>query len=452
MANPAPEHPDVPIAPGRRPLVGHLPALLRDPMSFLQGVRGAGDLVRIHAGPTQLYVVNSPELLHQLLVSDAKSYYKGKIFDRAKVAFGEGLLTSEGDFHLRQRRMVQPAFRTSSFDRWVDVMVGAAQSRVDAWRAGEPVDFLRDMNELTLSVTIDTLMRSELTPEAREQVLRSTPIVIHGLITQLMYPSWLPAWVPLPGNRRFHRGSRELRGVFEHLLRSYRADNADGDDLFSLMCNANDEETNYRMTDEQVQNEAISFLLASTETTATALAWICYRLAQDPQMQQRVRDEVRSVVGDGELRWEHVKKLTYTDQVISEGLRLYSPTWMVMRRAVADTRLGPYAVPRDTELVFSPTTLHRDPALYEDPLAFKPERWDNVRPSSLKEAYMPFGFGRRKCIGDGFARLEMLAALVTFTRQLHLELPEGVQVTETKFVANLQPKGLKLRTRALARV
>ncbi|WP_346135449.1 cytochrome P450 [Lentzea roselyniae] len=328
-------------------------------------------------------------------------------------------------------------------------MVRSAHSRADSWQEDETLDFLREMNEMTLSITIDTLMRTELSQDARDQVLRATPAVLQGLLTEVMYPTWMPKWVPLPGHRTFHRGSRELRDVFQHVIASYRAtDGGEGDDIFSLMCRANDEETNYRMDDEQVKDEAVSFPLASTETTASALAWACYRLAKDPVLQQRVRDEAFAVLGDRDVEMADFNQLTFTDQVISEALRLYAPAWVVMRRAIVDTHLGPYHVPKGTEIIFAPTAMHRDPDLYKDPLNFNPDRWHNVRPSALKEAYLPFGAGRRKCIGDGFARFEMTTAITTFVRKLHLELAEDANV-ETKLFANLQPRGLKMRVRAL---
>lgn len=438
----------VPIVPGRAAGVGHLIELVRDPVGFLQSVRTEGDIVRIFIGPAPVYVMNSPDVIHRMLVSEAKKFHKGRLFDRATFVFGNGLLTSDGDFHLRQRRMVQPAFRDEYIAAWVGDITRAANARIDAWRPGKRIDVLTEMQDLALDIAVDTLLATDLSPEMRSKVHHATPLVVKGVITQMLYPQWVPPWLPIPGNRKFHRACADLRSVFDEVLASIHRGESRGMDIFSLLCGAGDEETGGRMDDTQVQDEAVTILVAATETTATTLAWLYYELGRDPELQRRVREQVVEVVGDRDLTHADIAKLTLLDQVVSETLRLHTPNWLLMRRTVEEVDVDGCVLPKNADVVYSPTTLHRDPALYPNPMTFDPSRWEGARPQASR-SFVPFGAGRRKCIGDGFARTELIASAATFLRRRRLVLPPDVRVGETKLVGTMQPKGLRMVTEEL---
>jgi len=437
----------VPIAPGRVAGVGHLAKLVRDPVGFLQSVRAAGDLVQIFIGPAPVYVTNSPDVIHRMLVSEAKQFNKGRLFDRAMFVFGNGLLTSDGDFHLRQRRLVQPTFRGEYIAGWVGDITRAA-ARIEAWRPGRRIDVLTEMQDLALDVAVDTLLATDLSPDMRSKVHHASPLVVKGVITQLLYPTWVPPWLPIPGNRKFHRACADLRSVFDEVLASIHRGTNRGMDIFSLLCGAWDEETGGRMDDAQIQDEAVTILVAATETTATTLAWLCYELGRDPVLQQRVREQVVEVVGDRDVTYADIAKLTLLDQVVSETLRVHTPNWLLMRRTVEEVDLDGRVLPPNADVVYSPTTLHRDPDLYPNPMTFDPSRWESVRPQALR-SFVPFGAGRRKCIGDGFARTELIASAATFLQRRRLVLPPDVRVRETKLMGTLQPRGLRMVTEEL---
>lgn len=441
-------HQSVPIAPGRVAGVGHLLKLVRDPVGLLQSARAAGDIARIFIGPAPVYVINSPDLIYRMLVSEATKFNKGRLFDRATFFFGNGLLTSDGDFHLRQRRMVQPAFRGEYIAGWVGDITRAANARIEEWRTGKRIDVLAEMQDLALDIAVDTLLATDLSPETRNKVHHASPLVVKGVITQMAYPNWIPPWLPIPGNRKFHRACADLRSVFDEVLASIHAGASRGVDIFSLLCGAGDEETGSHMDDTQVKDEAVTILVAATETTATTLGWLCYELGRDPELQQRVREQVVEVAGDRAVTYADLAKLTLLDHVVSETLRRHTPNWLLMRRTIEETDLDGFVLPKNADIVYSPTTLHRDPDLYPNPMNFDPSRWENVRPHALR-TFIPFGAGRRKCIGDGFARTELMASAATLLQRRRLVLPPDVRVRETKLMGTLQPSGLRMVTEEL---
>lgn len=433
-----------PIAPGRLPCVGHLVRLAQNPMRFLQSLRAIDELVRIYIGPTPVCIVNSPELLHQMLVSDASKFHKGRLFDKAKAILGNGVFTAEADRHLRQRRLIQPAFHHEQIASWVTVMSRSATETVDAWESGRSIDLLKEMHDLSLKVVLRTLFDSELGHGARQRVHEVTPVLIKELVTQLLYPGWVPAWLPLPGNRRFNRAAAELRNVFDEVTAAYRAEGVDRGDILSVLCGAGEEETGYCITDEQVRDEAVSLLLAGTETTATVLSWLCYEMGRNPEIQERVRAEVLGVIGDREPTHRDLKELPFLRQVVNEILRLYTPNWILTRRANTDVDMGQFSIPAGTDILFCLSALHRDPALYPQPMTFNPERWADRKGGSARDTFMPFLTGRRKCIGDAFATTEIMIAAIAIVRRRQLAVHPGTTVTESKLMATLQPKGLRM--------
>ena len=432
-----------PEAPGRLPGVGHLLPLLRNPMVFLQSLRPIGDIVRIHVGPSLVYVVNAPELLYQLLVVEAKSLEKGRAFDRAKLLIGDALPTAEGEFHLRQRRMIQPAFHHERIASWTTVMRDCANTRINAWQNGQTLHIAEEMHELSLAVLLKTLIAADLDPAIRQKFFAATRIFVKELTFQLLYPTEKLRKLPTPGNLRFRRATADLRSVLDAVIAAYQADDRDRGDIFSMLCRA-DADDGYSMTDEQVRNEGLAILVAGTETTANTLSWLCYELGKHTDIQERVRAEIRQVVGDREITGADIQQLQYLQQVVNETLRLHTPNWILTRRTKNDLNLGGITLPSGADILLSLSALHRDPTLYPEPMKFLPERWGPHRSAPDRGTFMPFGAGIRKCIGDAFAKAEILNLAATLFARWRMTLHPDASVRESKAMATLQPVGLRM--------
>ncbi|MEV7595940.1 cytochrome P450 [Kitasatospora sp. NPDC089797] len=435
----------VPALPGAVPLLGHLIPFVRNPMAFLHRVQEFGDLVQVRFGSTPVYVVTSPELLTRLLITNVRNFDKGRLFDKARAVLGNGLLTSESDFHLRQRRLIQPAFHHANITAWGATIHRTATAAVDSWTPHRPLDVADAMHRISLDVIADTLFAADASPELKAKFLRSSPVIVRGFVTQILYPSGVLGRVPLPDNLRFRRAARELRGAFDDLVAARRDGPADRADLISALCGSHEGVGGgYAMTDEQVRDEAVSVLLAGTETVATAMAWLFHELSLRPELQRQLRSEIRQVTAGRAVTVADLPRLAGLGNVLSETLRLHTPNWVLTRRALVDTRFGEYHLPAGADLLFSPATLHRDARRYPRPLTFDPERWTSGRSPRERNTLIPFGAGRRKCIGESFARNEMLLiAAACLTRWTLVPAPHST-VTESKYLGTIQPRGLSL--------
>ncbi len=406
-----PRHPaaDTPLPPpvtarGALPLLGHAPALLTRRMDFLQAVRAEGDLVRIRLGSRTAYVVNSPDLIHRVLVTDARRFDKGMIFDRMRPFMGDGLVTSEHHHHRRQRRLIQPAFHRDQVRQYGEHMLRCVDACTADWRSGQVRYLDQDVQRLVVDILATTLFATRRARQAAVELNRSLPAFNHGLTARTLLPAWASR-LPLPVLRRFDEAATRLRAMTDELVTDYRALGQSHGDLLSLLLSARDAHTGEGMTDEEIRDEVINLLIAGMETTNSTLAWIVHVLGRDPELERRVHEEVHAVTGGRPLRADDFSRLVHTRHLVCEVLRLHHPLWLIMRRASVPVRLGGARIPAGTNVIFSPATLHRDPHLYPDPLALRPERWAGT--SASQRSFIPFGAGARQCIGDGFAWMEL---------------------------------------------
>jgi cytochrome P450 len=432
-----------PTAPDRLPLIGHALALRRRPLDFLQQVRRLGDVVRIYLGPRPAYVVNAPDLVRQVLVTEARKFDKGAFFDKVRAIVGNGLVSSNGAFHMRQRRLMQPAFHRHQIAGYAQIMSDFLAERAEAWRPGQVLSVHDEMHEIALTLIGKTLFSSDLGEEAVAEVKRSIPIIRDGVTRRTLSPVELLEKLPTPGNRRFENAVRRIRAVIDEVIAAYRTDGTDRHDLLSMLLRARDADTGEEMTDEQVSDEVVTIMLAGSETTANTMAWAFYRLGQHPEIADRVAEEVATVLGGRRVGFDDLARLEYTGRVFNEVVRLY-PLWLVMRRSVTGVSVGSHVLPAGTELILSPLAMHRDPELFPDPLSFDPERWTPERAAAMpRHAFIPFGSGNRQCIGDGFGWTEAMIALVTFASRWRLEPVPGRPVTEA-VAATVYPSQLPM--------
>jgi cytochrome P450 len=421
---------DVPLMPGGRRLLGHAPEFGRDPLALLQRAREHGDVVRIRFGPFHVYLLNSPDAIRQALVGQARKLEKGLNFGRAKRLIGNGLVMSAGESHRRQRRLMQPAFHRAEIARYLDTMRDVAVPRISAWPDGETLAFDREMRSITLTVLTRTLLSSDIGREAVDEIERLLRVLLSELVARGITAN-VPGlgWVPTRSNRRFAAASRRLSALLTDIIDGYRAAGADHGDLISILMRASDDETGTGMTSRQLRDEATTLVIAGSETTGNTVAWACYLLARHPQAQQRLQREVDEVLAGAEASYETLGALPYTRAVITEALRLYSPVWILPRRAVADVELGGYRLPAGSRIMFSPYALNRDARLHRDPDHFDPGRWDtDYTRTDMRASFFPFGQGIRNCIGEGFAWTEAMLLLSAIAARWHLRLADGASV------------------------
>jgi len=412
-------------------------AFRRDPLASLTEIGRGGELAPFRLGRTKLYLVNSPELIQQVLAGDQTAFVKGRSMQAAKLVLGNGLLTSEGELHSRQRRLIQPLFQRTRIDGYSTAMVEAADARQRQWRDGDRVDLQAEMRTVTITVLGRTLFSSDLEGEAER--LSEAVSGAMGFTKLLLFPGFeiwrrLPI---LPSLRRINSAIRTFDEMFERILAQHTREHGDGDLLSTLV-----DPAAYGSSPEglrQVKDEVVTMLLAGHETTATTLAFAWAMLATDPNAGERFRAELDSTL-DGRLPTvEDLSRLPYTVAVLHETLRLYPPVWGIARMTIRDYELNGIRIPKGAGLLVSPWVTHRDPRFYDDPLAFKPERWIDGSTSDLpKYAFVPFGGGSRKCIGEGFAWTEAGLVLATISQRWSMELARRSVEAEALFT--VEPK------------
>ncbi|GAA2996274.1 cytochrome P450 [Streptomyces lactacystinicus] len=432
----------VPCPPGRLPLLGHLLPLLTDPLPFLQSLADHGPVVRIHLWRTPVHVLTDPGLVHRLLVQDAAKTEKGFVFDKARGLLGNGLFISEGAFHLRQRRLVQPAFHRDSVRRYAASAARLAAAAVSRWEPGRAAPIEPRMHRLARDIVVEALFATRLSDAQKARIDRAVPVVLTGFVQRALYPSPLLEKLPVPANRRFDTAVRDLRTTVDEIVARAAVRHQGPDEtLLSLLLTARDEETGRAMAPAQVRDEAVSLLLAGTETTATTLAWLFHELARRQDLQDELSEEVRTVATDGAVSLEDLPRLERTGHAISETLRLHTPNWILMRRAMEPLQYGGVVLPPGAEVLFSPTALHRSPQLYPDPSRFDPDRWRHPAGHARPGLFIPFGAGRHKCVGESFAWAEMLVVAAAVLARLRLRPATATPLRENATAATVRPRG-----------
>jgi cytochrome P450 len=438
------------------PILGMLPAVRRDPVGvFMNAAIQFGDVVHLRIGPRRGYLITNPDDVRHVLQDNARNYHKSPLYDKLRLFLGNGLLTSEDDFWLRQRRIAQPAFHRQRMAAIAGVMADAARESAAGWERlaayGRPVDIDEEMMRLTRTVVVRALLGADLGP------FTSTIDGAWTIINQRIGESfWSLGFdrLPTPKYRRFQAACALLRGAVDHVIAQRRRDPGDYADLLSMLMSARDEDTGEAMTDEQLRVEVTTFLLAGQETTSLVLTWTWYLLSQHTQVRQRLEQEIDAVLGGRPPEYGDLVNLPYLRMVVDESMRLYPPAWGFSRQAMADDELGGFRLPRGWLAFVIPYVLHRLPAFWQDPERFDPERFLPERSADRpKFVYIPFGAGPRQCIGNQFALLETQLSLATFAQSYRLHLLPGHKVDSWPLIT-LRPRygmpmTIERRTRAI---
>jgi len=396
-----------------------------------------GDIVTMRYYSFRVYFISHPDYIEQVLVTDNRKFIKGRILRKNKQLFGNGLLTSEGDFWLRQRRLAQPAFHRGRIASYADTMVRYASRIANEWSDGEERDLHAEMMRLTLSIVAKTLFDADVDREAKR--------VGHALEAIMQLNSdfrkliLTPTWLPTPRKIRATIATAKLNRIIYRFIEERRASGVDNGDLLSMLLAARDDDGS-RMTDRQLRDEAITIFLAGHETTANALAWTWMLLAQNPIVEVKLHEELDRVLGGRVPTVDDLPNLRYTNHVVTESLRLYPPAWGMARIAIEDTEIAGYPIPKGCGVSLAQWVVHRDPRWFEAPLEFRPERWEGDLLKRLPRfAYFPFGGGPRQCIGNNFAVMEASLLLATLAQQFKISLVPGKEIIPAASIT-LRPK------------
>jgi len=411
------------------PFVGNLPEFSKDRLGLLQRIAREGDVYGLHFGPFPGILFNKPAHVQSLLVEHAYDFDKGiAVHNTFRSVIGDGIFSSEGDFHRHQRKLMAPPFQPRHITSYADIMGYYGEQIQQTWADGATIDVNRHMTNVTMSVIGKALFDADVFTEADELGTAMTvtiEYVSHALSTLLPPPySW-----PTPLNRRTHKAEQVLRNRVQRFIDERRSSTKEGNDFLSILLQARDED-GAPMSDEQVMAECLTLFGAGHETTATALAWTWYLLCQHPEHYQKVQQEVDRVLQGRTPTYADLARLPYCLQVFKEAMRLYPPAYAFSRRALRDVEIDGYLVPKGWIVLIAPYTLHRREEYFPEPEEFDPERFTPEREKQLpRYAYLPFGAGPRICIGMHFAMMEGHLLLATLAQRVSFSLVPGQTIT-----------------------
>ena len=397
---------------------GTLLSFRRDPIAFLmRTAREFGDIAHFTTGSQHYFFINHPDYIKDVLVTHDVYFKKGRGLERAKGMLGNGLLTSEGEFHRRQRRLAQPAFHRDRIARYAGIMVEYAdRMQGKRWHDGQTLDIAEEMMHLTLAITGKTLFDTDTEAEAERVRQALSESIKRFYRFMLPFAEFLDR-LPLPGNRRYRAARDLLDSIIYRIIDERRRSGEDRGDLLSMLLAAQEEEGGGQMTNLQLRDEAMTILLAGHETTANALTWTWYLLSKHPDIETRLHRELDNVLAGKLPAAEDFPRLRYTEMVITEAMRLYPPAWIVARRALKDYKLTQHIVPAGSIVMMSQYVMHHDARYFPDPFRFDPDRWlPEARALRPPFSYFPFGGGPRRCIGEGFAMMEAIMVLATLAQ------------------------------------
>ena len=436
----------IPIVPNRKFLLGHLLDFRVDNLEWMRAVASHGDIVKWYFGPFAVVHVNHPDLIREVLVRKASSFYKTRQAKRnLSEVTGNGILISDGDFWLQQHKLVQPALDATRIQSYADIMVDHTLRRLEQWEPEQELNIWEQMSSLSLGIVAKSLFDADVSDVAYRvaEIAAEGQASINRRFNRFFDP---PRWLPIEENRRRKERKEGLDAIIMPIIEQRRESGEQHGDLLDMLLSAQGEESGIGMSDRQVRDEAVTLFLAGHETTALALTWTWYLLAQHPEVEARLYNELERELRGRPPSFEDLKLLPYLRAVLDESMRLYPPAWVISREVVEPVEIGGYPLKKGQVVFISPYGLHRDPTWFDDPDRFDPDRFLGQRREALpKYAYIPFGAGPRVCVGNNFALMEVKLVLATTAQRFALRLLPG-QAIEKEALVTLRPRhGIRMR-------
>ncbi len=442
------DEPQYPPGPAGYPLIGMMPEVWRDSLGMMiQGFQRFGETATFRFGPYRYVVANDPEDVRHVLVQNHANYHKSPTYAGLKLVLGNGLVTSEGSFWRRQRKLATPAFHRKRLVNFTEQMIACTEDTCARWSAlppGQELDVAEEMMKLTFRIVGHTLFSTELGGEA-DHVGEAMEVALKYANDAAESMMLIPTWLPTPKNQRFHRAKATLDELVLGMIAERRRQVAEtgdaGHDLMAMLMEATDETGTERMSDEQLRDEVLTLVSAGHETTANALSWTFMLLSKYPDVARRLRAELDEVLGGRPPGFEDLPRLEYTERVIQESMRLYPPVWMIERVTLGPDVVAGKELPKDTIVAMCMYTAHRNPKYWPNPEGFDPDRFLPERSEDRpRYAYFPFGAGPRMCIGNHFAMMEAKLLVAMLIQRFDVELRPGHRVALDPGVT-LRPKG-----------
>lgn len=442
--------PNLPPGPKPDPLLGNLIAFRKNPLGFYTAcAREYGDVARFRIGHVNVYLLSNPELIEDVLVRNNSNFIKGRVIRSSRILLGNGLLTSEGDFWRRQRRLSQPAFHHARIAEYAKVIAHFTGQMMAGWQDGDVRDIQQDMKRLTTEIIAKILFDADVTREA-DEIGAALKVAREELTARMRSGFLIPEHVPTSGNLRFRRAVDRLDKIVLSIIQQRRENGFKGADLLSALISAQDADGS-RMNDHQLRDEVMTLFVAGHETTALALTWALFLLAEHPEVMKRLVAEISEIIGTRIPEFNDIPCLRYAGMVAKEVLRLYPPSWTIPRQAIRDCEIRGYFVPAGTSVTISQWVMHRDQRYFDDPTEFRPERWDKDLEKNLPPfVYFPFGGGPRQCIGQSLAITEMILVLAMLARGFDFELQADPPVTPWPSLTIYPRNGIRIRVRRRA--
>ncbi|MFJ7303399.1 cytochrome P450 [Streptomyces sp. NPDC099088] len=445
-----PEVPEVlelsvpPLAGGGVPVLGHGWKLARDPLAFFTQLRDHGDIVRLKLGPKTVYAVTTPALTGALALNPDYEI-GGPLWESLEGLLGnKGVATANGPMHRRQRRTIQPAFRADIIPEYGPIMEEESRAFADRWEGGATVDCTSESFRVAVRMAARCLLRGRFMDERAERLSLALATVFRGMYQRMVIPAGPLYRLPLPSMRKFDRALADLHALVDEIIAERRTSGQKPDDLLTALLEAKNDDGD-PIDEQEIHDQVVAILTPGSETIASTIMWLLQVLTEHPEEADKVAAEVQSVVGDRPVGFDDVRKLSHTNNVVVEAMRLRPAVWILTRRAVTETELGGYRIPAGADIVYSPYAIQRDPRSYQEHLDFDPERWLPERSADIpKYAMRPFSVGNRKCPSDHFsmAQLTLVTATVA-SRWRFAQVPGSNDATRVGIT--LRPHGLRLK-------
>ncbi|WP_255264055.1 cytochrome P450 [Peribacillus butanolivorans] len=439
---------DSPMVPNGKLISGHTKEFQKDVLGFLTRLsKEYGDVAKFRFGPFQnVYLISNPDLIKQILVTKHKSFVKSKDSNAIKPLVGdEGLLTSEKDVHRRQRRLIQPSFKRSHISNYAQDMIDITMDYISTWENEKERIITKDMMNIALGIISKTMFSMDfkdgydVVGEPMEAALR---ISVKRMRTLLQ----LPLWVPTKSNREYKKAIQRLDKVIYSIIEKRREDAERHEDMLGILMEARDDEDGLGMSNQQVRDELMTIFIAGHETTANALSWAIYFLSQNPEVETKLFNEIDRVIGNRTPTPDDFMKLTYTQNIIRESLRIYPPVYIISREAEEDVEIGGHHFKKGDMFLLSPYVMQHKPEYFDNPDSFIPERFENNYLKTLPTyAYFPFSGGPRVCIGNHFALMEAVLVLACIAQRYRIRLAPDHHEVKPITTLTLRPKrGLRM--------